>query len=229
MKAIVFDFDGTLSKKGKSSWCKLWEHLGYPTDKTSSYAKLYFAFMKGAITHQEWCNYTCNYFKKAQLTKSDVLNMAKQTQMMPGFSETINKLKENGYNLYIVSGGVINMIIPLIILANANKFNGIYANKLEFDENGVISYIKGTPYDFEGKATFVKKLINDGYEPGNITFVGNSDNDEFVKSVGVKTICLNAYLTDPNNKQKWDNAVNTSDLRTLLPYLIKDNQIEKSK
>ena len=40
-KAIVFDFDGTLTKKDQNIWKMLWEKCGYDTGPKSLYVNLY--------------------------------------------------------------------------------------------------------------------------------------------------------------------------------------------
>ena len=74
-KAIVFDFDGTLTKKNQNIWKMLWETCGYPTDKTSLYAKLYVSHViKKEITRKQWFDLTCEAFKKKNLDFKDFLN-----------------------------------------------------------------------------------------------------------------------------------------------------------
>ncbi len=67
-KAIVFDFDGTLTLKmephlGNTTWEKVWVRLGYDVKECARYFK---AFRKNEITHEEWCEITAEYFKKSR-------------------------------------------------------------------------------------------------------------------------------------------------------------------
>ena len=41
MKAVFFDFDGTLTHKSKNIWQKIWSRLGYDLGEGSLYRKLY--------------------------------------------------------------------------------------------------------------------------------------------------------------------------------------------
>ena len=58
-----------------------------------------------------------------------------------------------------------------------------------------------------------------GIKPSEILFVGNSDNDEWAYMSGCKTLCVNAYETDTQDKAKWHNAIIINDLREILKYI----------
>ena len=72
IKAIVFDFDGTLTKRNQNIWKMLWEACGYTTDKQSLYAKLYVKHViTKEITRKQWFDLTCEAFKRKNLTYFD--------------------------------------------------------------------------------------------------------------------------------------------------------------
>lgn len=95
-----------------------------------------------------------------------------------------------------------------------------------FDDEGIISHIKGTNYDFEGKAKFIKEFKEKTHsQNGDLVFVGNGDNDEWAHLSGCKTICINPDNADYSNKTKWhickDNVNNLTDILPLLDIHIK--------
>jgi|GEM_PF-6536257 len=61
VQAIVFDFDGTLTHKGitRTTWESIWIGLGYSVDECISLHK---KFDNKEISHQEWCDLTCEKF-----------------------------------------------------------------------------------------------------------------------------------------------------------------------
>ena len=63
MKAVVFDFDGTLTYKSRNVWKAIWQDLGYDISKESYFAQIYMAFIRKEISHQKWCYLTCEKFK----------------------------------------------------------------------------------------------------------------------------------------------------------------------
>lgn len=216
MKAVFFDFDGTLTYKSPNIWRKIWNACGYDTSKDSYYAKLYRMFISKQITHQEWCDLTCAEFKKANFKQSLLSDLSSDIKLIEGLEETLEALKSSGYSLHVVSGNIVP-VIQVVLGENVKYFDSINANNVYFDENGTINYIKGTNYDFEGKAKFInefKTLTNS--DSGDLTFVGNSSNDEWAHQSGCRTICINPDETDSENTTKWhickENVINLTEI-----------------
>ena len=133
----------------------------------------------------------------------------------------ILELKSNGITLYILSGSIKQYIEYVLGKDLAKCFKEIKANRFTFDEQGRLEAIVGTPYDFEGKARFVKKIMQEGnIQACDIIYVGNSFNDEFVYTTGVETLCINPRDTDYfNNKVGHYYIRNLRSLREILPYI----------
>lgn len=229
MKTIIFDFDGTITQKGANVWKKLWSNAGFSIGKDSLFAKLYVEFLNGNLSHQAWCDKTCNVLRAGGLTQSDVQKVANALELKDGVKETLELLKSDGFSLHILSGGV-KEVIEKVLGDNAKYFDSINANVFEYDENSRISHIEETKYDFEGKLDFVEKMKREqNISEKDIIFVGNGDNDEWVKKSGCNTICITPDLTDHNDKSKWDFGIeNLTDLRQILPIvedIIEENNM----
>lgn len=220
-KAVVFDFDGTLTKKNQNIWKMLWEVCKYPTDKTSLYAKLYVSHViKKEITRKQWFDLTCEAFMKKNLNFVKFYNVSRQIQLIDGFEETIKTLNKKGYELYIVSG-CIKEAIEIALGKYANYFTFIESNRAYFDKNGNLYKFKPTNFDYEGKAKFIENIKKTGIKAENITFVGNSDNDEWAYTTGCKTICINPDKAESDNKTKWNVLFEKLDnLKQILPLII---------
>ena len=218
MKAVFFDFDGTLTYKSPNIWKEIWKFCGYDTNKLSFFAKLYHDFMNGRITHQRWCDLTCLMFIAEGLQITDVELISKKLNPIEGLTETLQALKNNGYSLHIVSGS-IDSVIRSVLGDNVKYFDSINANTFIYDEDGYLTYIQGTNYDFEGKAKFIteyKQLTNSNGK--DLIFIGNGDNDEWAHLSGCKTICINPENTDSSNTSKWHKCLdNVSNLTDILP------------
>ena len=82
--------------------------------------------------------------------------------------------------------------------------------------------IIGTRYDFEGKADYHRTLMSDqGFDPLEVLFVGNSCNDVFASQSGARTLCVNPRFTDPNNVEHWTYFIRQMrDLSEVLPYAL---------
>ena len=225
MKTIFFDFDGTLTRKSPNIWKSIWKSCNYDTSKESYFTELYHRFINGNITHQEWCDLTCEKFIQANFSKRMLDNLADNIKTINGLDATLKTLKANGYCLHIISGN-IKQVIEKVLGDKVQYFDTINANKMQFDKYGKVVYIEGTNYDFEGKARFIeefKEKTNSSAK--DLIFVGNGDNDEWAHLSGCKTICINPDNTDFSNKTKWHiYQPNVTNLTQILPFL--DEQFE---
>lgn len=220
-KAVFFDFDGTLTYKSKNIWKSIWQALGYDIDKNSYYSQLYIDFMSNKITHQEWCDLTCEAFKNKDMDINVLSSLVDNIKLIDGVAEVLKALKEQGYSLHIVSGNIID-VIEKVLGDNVKYFDSINANDFYFDNQHKLTYIKGTNYDFEGKASFINLYKEATATPAkNLYFIGNGGNDEWAYLSGCHTICINPEDAEVSNKSKWHITIdNVNDLRDILPYII---------
>ena len=222
MKAVIFDFDGTLTHKGINTWKKIWTMLGYDTvNENSVYKKQMRDYLNKVTTYQEWCDQTCLYYRKGKLKKSDFSKIAETMNFVDGLEDFLKELKANNLSLHIVSGNFTE-IIKHALGEKVKYFDSINANNLEFDENEIISKIVGTNYDYEGKAKFIDEYcLKNNINPADICFVGNGDNDQWAYLSGCKTICVNPDTKTVSNKSVWHKKVeNVKNLTTLLPLIL---------
>jgi phosphoserine phosphatase len=217
-KAIVFDFDGTLTKPGtdRTTWELLWIKLGYTINDCGI---LSHRFFKKDIDHDQWCRLTLEKFKKKGLDEDTVRSVGRTINLIDGFEPTIRCIYKKGIPMYIVSGSIWDVVISAIGDFKS-YFKRIEANAFCYTPDGIIANIVGTQYDFEGKATFVKKVANDLHIPtSQILFVGNSVNDENVKAMsGAITLLVNPHFTI--SSEKWDLFIpHMENLSEILPLI----------
>lgn len=220
MKAVFFDFDGTLTYKSKNIWKTIWQQCNYDTDNGAYYSKLLYDYFDKKITYQEWCDLTCERFTKAGFCREELIFIANDIHILDGALQTLNILKQAGYRLHIISGNISN-VIKHVFDKNTKLFDSINANEFIFDNKGILSKIQGTNYDFEGKARFIEEYKQKTKSNADeLIFVGNGDNDEYVHLSGCKTICINPDNTDSSNRTKWhiskDNVTNLTDILPLI-------------
>lgn len=222
MKVIMFDFDGTLTKKGQNIWKLLWEKCGYKTDRESLYAKLYFAHtIEKSISRQEWFDLTCKAFKDRKLSFKDFFEESKKIQLIDGAHELFKILNEKGYKLCIISG-CMRETIEIVLGESRKYFEEIKSNEIYFDENGIISHFIPTQYDFEGKAKFIKEYAEkNNIFTSQIIFIGNGDNDQYAYLSGCRTLCINPEKNvNVNNKKIWNEHVEKINNLRDLTYKI---------
>lgn len=220
IKAIVFDFDGTLTKNYNrySTWQKIWLKLGYTLNDCND---LHERFSQNEFSHQEWCNKTCEKFQAKAMTNRILSEVADEISMIEGSIPTLKKLYDNNIHLFIASGSIRDVIVKVIGENNVHLFEEIKANRMEFDKNGWLKRIIGTRYDFDGKRDFVEKVAQAlGINTCNILFVGNSNNDQLAYQSGAVTLCVNPSLTDPQNKKIWHNVIyEMQNLNEIMSYV----------
>ena len=218
-KIVVFDFDGTLVSPNfsKTTWERIWTELGYSVNDCDYYHR---QFSNKQITHEQWCKITEDKFREAVLTKDIMKKIASEMVLIDGCKETLMELKSRDVLLYIVSGS-IREIIKEVLGDMVNFFEDISANKFYF-QKGKLSRIVGTEYDFEGKAEYIKQIVNENkINASEVLFVGNSFNDTFVHLSGARTLCINPQNTNYTNSIYWHNYIReVNNLREIIPHVF---------
>ena len=220
IKAIVFDFDGTLTKKYNrySTWQNIWRKLGYSINDCN---ELHERFSQNEFSHQEWCNKTCEKFKEKGMTHRILSEVADEMSLIEGTIPALKKMRDNNIHLFIASGSIRDVIVKVIGENNVHLFEEIKANTMEFDNTGLLKRIIGTKYDFSGKRDFIEKVAQTlDINTCNILFVGNSNNDKLAYKSGAVTLCVNPDLTDPQDKKIWHNTIyEMKNLNDIISYV----------
>lgn len=207
-RVLVLDFDGTMTLRRDSdltTWERLWVALGYSVNDCAAYARQYFT---GAISHSEWCDVTAKHFRARQLRPGHLEEVASTLSLVPGILETLEPLNRAGVSLFLVSGSIRAVIRSALGDDIYNLFDEVYANDLIFDGSGRLKEIRGTQYDFEGKADFIRTVIDrQDVSPLEVLFVGNSLNDVWASNAGARTLCVNPHFTNPNDVQDWTYCI----------------------
>ena len=220
IKAVVFDFDGTLTKSNENIWKRIYQKINYPVDKTSSYYTSYVDYINNKIDYNTWVEIGEKDFIAGRLTKSMFYEICSDYKLFNGVIETLLKLKNDNIKLYVLSGNFVEAI-KFVFQENSNLFEDISANQIRFYKNGNIEKLISTKYDFEGKATYLQNLIkNNNLSSDEICFVGNGDNDIYAYQAGVKTICINPVNANESNKTIWSNVIKPcTDLNEILEFI----------
>jgi HAD superfamily phosphoserine phosphatase-like hydrolase len=228
-KIVVFDFDGTLTKPNNerlTTWEKIWVKLGYSVNDC---AKYYSEYRKGNIDHVKWCDITRDHFKNKKLTHEHLREIASTISLIEGTHDTIKLFHNKGIKLYILSGSIYE-IIKEVLGDLHDLFIEIKANRIHFGNDGIISEIQGTKYDFEEKATFIKEIIRENRVSScEVLFVGNSCNDVWAYQSGAQTLCVNPKFTDPANSIQWRHYIREmKTLEQIRRYAIPSFELDKN-
>lgn len=215
-KAVIFDFDGTLTKRGttRTTWEAIWESLGY---NASECGLLAIRYLKREITHSQWCQLTLKKFKSRNLSYETVIRVAAGMELIHDFDKCMQEIQRLGVPMYIVSGSIWD-VISYVLGHRTDYFRRIESNAFGYKPDKTLGTITGTQYDFEGKGDFVKEVAKElNVHTSAILFVGNDINDEHVKATGARTLLVNPQLTSPADQKAWDK--NIPAMRSLLEIL----------
>ena len=218
-KAVIFDFDGTLTKPGstRTTWESIWQSLGYEDNECGLLANRYF---RKEITHSEWCQLTLEKFKKRKLTQDMVIKVAEGISLIPDLDEFLSEMSQLKIPSYIVSGSIWDVVCTALSSLRA-RFGRIETNTFGYNRDGTLGTITGTRFDFEGKGDFAREIARDlSISVSDILFVGNSINDVHVKAAGARTLLVNPHFTAPSDTSAWDFYIpKMTSLLKILPFV----------
>lgn len=131
IKLVVFDMDGVLTDC-KSSWYYVHRYFG--TDNMENIR----LFNEGKIDYPTFIYLDVMLWKAKDpfLSIEKLRNIYEKMPIMEGAYETVNKLKESGKKIAIITGG---LDIIADIVSRKLGIGIYYANGLETDENGIIT------------------------------------------------------------------------------------------
>ena len=220
-KAVVFDFDGTLTVgRANNVWKMLYLKLGYDIGDGSNYKNSFLSFKNKEYDYSSWVAVNKADFIKAGLNQNIFNEVLTEVKLISGIEKTLKELTNKGVKLFVLSGNIKYSIKH--VLGDLSKyFTEISANDAIFDENGNLIDLIATKYDFEGKADFIVKVREElGLNPNELVFVGNGSNDIWAYKSGARTICINPKDADENNNEKWTKVLPVvKDLSEILEYI----------
>ena len=225
MKAIVFDFDGTLTKsrKGSNCWYEVWKYIN-DLDYDNY---LYSLYKDKKIDDIEWFKLIFERYKEKDVKREYLRDISKSIEILPKTYETIKYLFEKDVKIFILSGGIRQIIEDVLEREKIDKFiTSIETYDLLFDSDGkLINYKRPMVHNPESKNEYIE-IIKKQYnlKSNDILFVGNGANDEKVYLSGAKTLCINPDDADINNKVAWNYVIeNCSNLLQILECFSEKN------
>ena len=220
MKAIVFDFDGTLTKsrKGSNCWYEVWKYI----DDLEYDDFLYSKYKRKEIDDETWMKLIIKRYKEKDVQRVYLHEISKKLELLPETRETLKKLYENGVKIFVLSGGIKQIIEDVFKREKVDEFiTAIETYDLIFDNNGkLINYRRPSLHNLENKSEYIELIKNQyNFKSEDILFVGNGSNDEMVYLSGARTLCINPDDTDSSNKTIWHHQIeNCENLSEILKF-----------
>lgn len=192
---VVFDYDGTLATH-RSGWTLL--HSVFGTGHVQK--ERVEAYRAGDLLFEEWADLDVQNWVERGATRDDIELAADAVKISNGAPQTLSELENRGYRFGILSGGVRQLTSKI------QKFNPefICANRLKYDGEGNLDGVDKEVGPSE-KAEVLKDLGKKyGFNPNDVTFVGDSHSD-----LEAFEIVNKAILFDPDpalKKSEYDVA-----------------------
>jgi phosphoserine phosphatase len=207
IKLVVFDVDGTLTRH-TSIWWRLHEAFG-TQDEGRVFFDKYFA---GETTYRQWANSDAGLWKGKPL--SQVMEIVRSTELIPGAKETIKSLRDMGISVAILSGGVDLLADDV---ARRVGIDYVLTNKLRHD-NGTLTGEVEVLVEWGQKMRHIKQVADHfGVPLKETAFVGDGLNDISVfRRVGL------SIAFRPERQEVADAAqavVRDDDLRGILKFI----------
>lgn len=212
-KIVCIDFDNTCTI-GDSTWGAILKEIcGRDVDKKNGKfmqaLKDLIALSANDVLEIDMINSMfVKILKQFHVNKDLVERASKNIELANNFSETIRALHEDGYKIFIISGGIKNVIMSTLG-DDAKYFTKIYGAEIEFGENGEVDEFHAADFDNSGKAILVKNIMKrSGVDSSNMYYVGDGVNDLSVTKLEINTIGVNID-TDTKRNMRWGQKIHT--------------------
>jgi len=172
-KLICFDIDGTIMEN-KSSFAALTDGLGCDVFKVVS---IYQAVVKEELPIPEGEKAVTEIYRKSGKANKKFINRVfEEMELKKDAQELLPYLKEEGWKIYLVSGGM-DMFVKMI--ASRAGADGYYFNSsLKFGLMGDLKTIRYGGNEGLAKARQIKELAKKhSMDIKEMFFVGDSEND----------------------------------------------------
>jgi phosphoserine phosphatase len=208
-KLIFFDFDGTLTDS--SSWYLFNTYFGITAQEDDSLFKQY---LQGSINYKGWMDEITKILKERGFcTKESVEKFAQTITLRSEAFEAIKMCKDAGYVVSILSGGIKQVILPVV--AELGVDHVFTAVELVFDSEGKIeSMIDHSDERHAKLVAFENVCAQYEVNPEEVIAVGDGGNDLDIFKKTKKGILLGSY--EPLKEFAWKQVQNLSEIKELI-------------
>lgn len=234
-KVVVFDFDGTLTLNDENPLESLLVLCGMPKIMVRKFRNSYHSRLKVTDRQKLLWGILSKFFHLSNIDMGILNAIGGSQTMIGGITEAITELKSRGYEIHLLSGG-LKPIVMKALGKDAELFDKIVANEVEFSRDGILKNVKYHGFDNAGKARYIQSLEMEGVDMEDIAFVGNGLNDIFVDT---HTNCSMIWL-NPEEKLKMvfdkeyvvkiykDNVKNLNDIVDYIDNMVTAASLRKS-
>jgi phosphoserine phosphatase len=210
IKLVCFDVDETLVDG--TSWWMLTEALGCSLEKAFN---IFNQAREGKISFREGERLFTKMFQNSgNATREFIKNFFESIDVKPEAKDLISYLKQKGYIIYLISGG-----IDIYVNSIARKLgaDGFYANSsLDFNKKGILQGIHYRENQKGIKAEQLQELIRKiGIDMNHVVFIGDSENDIDVFKATKHGIAVSTS-DEELKKVSWKLVNSLSEIKSIL-------------
>jgi len=208
LKLVIFDLDGTLIKPS-SSWQYLHQKLGTRKEARKN-SELFYA---GKLSWDEWAERDARLWAGSDV--NEVKRIVQRCPLTKGAKKTVLKLKENGLDMAIISGG-ISFFADRV--AQELEISHVFSNKLHEKDGKLTGEVTITVTSTNKPILLLQLLKQLKLSLEHVGAVG----DDFTmvplfKIVGL-SIAFNPSKTDV--KESADIVIVGQSLLDILPHIL---------
>lgn len=218
---FIFDFDSTIVKAETLNEV-LNISIGNDADKIKEVENFTKLAMEGKISFRESLE---GRLKISTINKELIEKITEKTlnSVVFGIKELIEKLQEKNANIFIVSGGFTEMIIPTAKYLNIPEKN-IFANKFIFNnDNDVVGVAETLLLQEAGKAKMIEELKKCGIISGKTIMIGDgyTDLETYLMKAVDDYICFCGVVVRDNVKNQATNfAMSVQELEKMCLNIL---------
>lgn len=215
-RVVVFDLDGTLMLRATSSGV-LADAIGHG----NAYRALELRYDAGHATNREVTDRQAEWFEGLPL--ADVHRVLRHGPWIKGLGEALATLADAGCRLLLAT---LAWRFVGDMLAERYPFDAVCGAEMAIDNATLTGRVDGY-FDEYDKLSFVASWCADnGYSLQDVVAIGDSRSDVPLFENVRASIALNATA---QARAAAERAIDTEDLRDLLPMLLKPSGIEQSR
>ena len=158
--------------------------------------------MKGSITFQESLRTRLNIIKPTYKQVKE-LSISDEFPLSDGISELIPLLRKHNKIIYVISGGFIDLLLPVTDKLLIPKEN-VFANILIFDDNGFYIGFEDIPTARTGGKLEIIKQIKEKHQEKSIIHIGDGATDLETKPIVDLFIGFGGNIIRDNVKNESD-------------------------
>ncbi|UCB60529.1 MAG: HAD family phosphatase [Candidatus Bathyarchaeota archaeon] len=207
VKLVIFDVDGTILQNSS------WQHIHHNLNTWSQAKKHSDQFFRNEITYEQWAKLDAALWKNQPLAR--INQLIKGMPYTKGAKETLVTLKSKGLKVYLLSAGLTRVAHRI---QSETWVDGSTANTL-IVEDGCLTGEVEVNVSFYNKNKHLRPILQKFHlEAKETAAIG--DDPTLIPLFEKVAFSIAFNPVDRSVEKSADIAINSNDLRDVLPYIL---------